>query len=511
MRLSTETLGIVSIIVAYLCVTLGTFNFGYIDFGDGNYLYISKRMAEGVVLYRDIVSPQPPVHLLIGSALVGACRDLGLSIQRELWVVRVYLALLHALTIFILWRVARQLFESPAVRVLGVGLYILMPNTYLWARAYQSENHELVFLYSAFLFLLWESRLGLALAGIFSVFGICTNMTFAPYLVLFIAYVLISRRRDWAWFLAPLAAGGAVLFLLFDSLSDGRYLENVITNQVGTFPKEGLWSYAVGKVFEEGGQLLWVEGGFIIPALLALIVLGGDRRERPAGAFVLWFSLFAMGSIVFVAKGGTEEYIFSLGEPMVALLAGFFLHTVVVGSGFGLDPGRFRSAPGKYLLRAVIAVFVFTTMFYQSLNHLRRSLIQETYEAPEWQAERVVNLIERFTDPDDLILAPPYYAYRSGRDLAGDCSSTFMWYIRYMHSRRYGLPDPVVDEQIGKMVEQFDSGQVKLALLHTRQLGQIPEIRRAVERNLRKLREQPIQSYNEVLEIFVAPARMEEP
>jgi hypothetical protein len=259
---------------------------------------------------------------------------------------------------------------------------------------------------------------------------------------------------------------------------------------------------------EEGGQLLQVEGGFIIPALLGLVVLAGKERKKQVNPFILWFGLFAMGSIVFVSKGGTEEYIFTLGEPMVALLAAFFLHTVVVGSGFGLRQPGFRSNPTLFILRIFITVFAVTTLFYQSVGHLGRSLVQDTYEAPEWQAERVNGLIERYTDPEDLIIAPPYYAYRSGRNLSGECSSTFMWYIRYMHARWYGPPDPVVDAQIERMVQQIDSGKVRLALLHTGQLGQIPEIRQAIERNLRKLKEQPIQSYNETLEIFVDPERM---
>lgn len=508
MRLSTESVAIISGVIVYVCVTLGTFNFGYIDFGDGNYLYISKRMTEGVVLYRDIVSPQPPVHLLVGSTLMRISRWLGLSIQGELWFVRAYLALLHSLTIFILWRIARHLFEDPVVRVLGIALFLLMPNTYLWTRGYQSENHEIVFLYSAFLFLLWENRIGLALAALASVLGIFTNMSFVPYLVLFVLWVFVSRRRQWGWFLIPFAACGGLLLAAFHVMSEGRYLENVVFNQMGTFPRAGLVRYAVGKILREGGQLLQVEGGFIIPALLSLVVLAGSQAKKPARPFILWFSLFAMGSIVFVAKGGTMEYIFVLGEPMVALLAGHFYHTVVVGSGFDLRPSRFDREPGIYLLRVFIAVFAATTLSYQSISHLRRSLIQETYEAPEWQAERVIQLVEQYTEPEDLIIAPPYYAYRSERILSGECSSTFMWYIRYKHARWYGPPDPVVDAQIERMVDEIDSGKVKLALLHTRQLGDIPEIRQAVERNLRKLKEEPIQSYNETLEIFVHPERI---
>ena len=44
--------------LVWLAVGIATLNEGYIDFGDGNYMYISWRMSEGAMLYRDILSPQ---------------------------------------------------------------------------------------------------------------------------------------------------------------------------------------------------------------------------------------------------------------------------------------------------------------------------------------------------------------------------------------------------------------------------------------------------------------------
>ncbi|MCA9426139.1 MAG: hypothetical protein KC994_13745, partial [Candidatus Omnitrophica bacterium] len=58
------------IVLVYILIIRVPFNHAYLDFGDGNYQYISWRMTEGVSLYTDILSPQPPFHLWTGAALV---------------------------------------------------------------------------------------------------------------------------------------------------------------------------------------------------------------------------------------------------------------------------------------------------------------------------------------------------------------------------------------------------------------------------------------------------------
>ena len=66
-----------------IVVVISTWGWTYWDFGDGNYLYVGRRINEGLVPYRDILAPQPPLHLLlsaisqrvggwIGSELIGA-------------------------------------------------------------------------------------------------------------------------------------------------------------------------------------------------------------------------------------------------------------------------------------------------------------------------------------------------------------------------------------------------------------------------------------------------------
>ena len=74
-------MALLTIVTVVLIVPL--WDLTYWDFGDGNYLYIGRRILEGLTPYEDILAPQPPLHLLMaagsqwfgglfGSQLIGA-------------------------------------------------------------------------------------------------------------------------------------------------------------------------------------------------------------------------------------------------------------------------------------------------------------------------------------------------------------------------------------------------------------------------------------------------------
>ena len=46
---------------------------------------------------------------------------------------------------------------------------------------------------------------------------------------------------------------------------------------------------------------------------------------RPEREYLVWYSLALLLSALYVSKGGTGDYIFTIGEPAVALFAAYFL------------------------------------------------------------------------------------------------------------------------------------------------------------------------------------------
>ncbi len=491
----------------YFLLGVLTINQGYIDFGDGNYLYISWRLSQGARLYQDIASPQPPLHLLAGRMLVGWGEALGGGMV-TLVLVRLFSIALHLLTGYIVMRIAQKLFEDDWAAALAGVIYLYLPIGFFWAKGYQSEPLLILFLTLGFWGLLWSERGGLLLAGVCSTLALFTNMTAVPYVGLFAVCVLASRRREALHFLVPLLGAGGILLAIFHSLSGGTYIQNVFLNQMGTFHRTDPLVYAVGKIISQGGNVLVAEGGFVLCAALGAIVYQCQDRLQVRQVAV-WYLFWGLGAIVFVSKGGTEDYIFSLAEPMVAVFSAFFLRFFYLGTfsawmaerGTGQLPARLTRAAALVALLAVLCV--------RGSWELLDTLSQGKYENTSSGVRRVLDYVEHYSEAGDPLWAPPYYAFLTRRRIPEDASSTFIWYIRYINRKAFGDPDVEGVNLVSRITRQLDGMQVPVVVLNLRrgQLGEVPEIRRAVEDNY-TLVDAQIPSRNEDLRIYVTQRKV---
>src|SRR5438309_1362575 len=64
--------GLIALAVGVLATTTRAYLQGamsYVDNGDGYYLYAAHRLAQGAVLYRDVMGTQPPLVYALGAAV----------------------------------------------------------------------------------------------------------------------------------------------------------------------------------------------------------------------------------------------------------------------------------------------------------------------------------------------------------------------------------------------------------------------------------------------------------
>lgn len=486
----------------YLVLNIITINRGYIDFGDGNYLYISWRLSQGARLYRDIVSPQPPLHLLVGRVLVGLGEALGGGML-TLALVRLFSIALHLLTAAIVVRVAQALFDDDWTSALAGSLFLFLPIGFFWAKGYQSEPLLIFFLTLGFWGLLWQQPQGRLLAGLCGALALFTNMTAVPYVGLFVVYVLASRRREALHFLVPLLGVGGILLGLFHFLSAGVYIENIFFNQVGTFHRTDPLGYAIRKIIGQGGNVLVAEGGFVLCSVLgAIVYLSQGKLEIRKVA--VWYLFWSLGAIIFVSKGGTEDYIFCLAEPMVAVFGAFFLRFFYLGTFSAWMEERASGALPARLTRAAALITLFAVLGVRGAWELVDTLSQGKYENSSAGVQRVLDYVEYYSDPGDPLWAPPFYAFMARRKIPEDASSTFIWYMRYLNHKVFGDPDREGVAMVSRIVEQLDGVTVPVVALNRRpgQLGAAEEIRQAAAKHYTLVDDQ-IHSRNEDLAIYV--------
>ncbi|MBZ0256248.1 glycosyltransferase family 39 protein, partial [bacterium] len=177
----------------YLLLAIASINEKYVDFGDGNYLYISWRVMKGELLYQDLPSPQPPLLLFLGSVLMGLGG--GEDIFIRLWQV-----IQHALTACCVVAIGHRIFTQNAVSYLAGAIYLFLPEGVWWAAGFQSE--PLLILFQSLNLLLFltavrEKKAGKVLYASAIISALCcyVNMTSLPYVVLQWVFVCLHFRH----------------------------------------------------------------------------------------------------------------------------------------------------------------------------------------------------------------------------------------------------------------------------------------------------------------------------
>jgi hypothetical protein len=465
----------------------------YLDFGDGNYQYISWRQLQGVRLYTDILSPQPPFHLWLGAGLVKLAGVIGVE---PLVVFRWGTHLIRLATSGAVFGGAWLLFGRGGIAFLASLLFLFLPEGYRWSQTYQSEHLELLFLTLGWMGCLTRAKWGGRVGGICSVCAIWTNMSALPFSLLLALMAWMFSPCRWSALFSVVATLAALLAVSL-GMAGTAYFENVWSNQVASFPS-GLDAW-VRSLYEQGTTLIQLEGPVILLALIGLYRFLQKHNQESAAPWspgqrilVTLYGIASIGSAIYVVKGGTVDYIFILAEPALAVFAAAVLVETFGDSGVecrvGLAPpgsgwwGKphptqiFHALSRTLLLAGVVALLVWAPMRF---NTAFRSQAGPGDNLPDVSAGRVVEfsdveartierVIHELSKPGDLIWAPPYFAALTGHPIAMDLSETYLWFVRWAHSAMGGKADPAVDQMISGLVELVEKEGISVMLLNDR-------------------------------------------
>ena len=496
---------LLSIAIIYSIIIILSWGENYIDFGDGNYIYIAKRMADGLTLYKDILAPQPPIHLYTGKFLCHLGNLFG--INSILIPFRFFSLCLHIFTFFLIYFIAKKIFVSEASALISAGIYMLIPIGFWWTRGYQSEPLEVFFLLFAFYFFSDFTKKSLIISAIFSTLAVFTNMTAVPYVLFNLLYLLIRKRKLFVYYFLPFFVLTLIIVFYFE-LKTGRYLENVFVNQVGSYPKKEMYpagpiAYAVSKIFKEGKDIIFWEGSYIIFSLLGLIGYFEKFKDRQEKEYVGLYTFFALGSFIFVTKGATMEYIFTIGEPWVALFAGLFFQQYIKNN-ITFKKSDFISfkdlSPYLSILFLILMIFIAGIIgFANAVGTFK----QKNDELNEEGVQKIKYFIEKNSKPEDAILSPPFYAVVTNRKIIEEYSELFLWTIKYWNEVIVSKKPGLGVEKVEKISQALREKKIPLAIIELDQTGRIPEIKKAIEENYTAILEQPFQTLNTRLLILI--------
>lgn len=514
-------LGALWVIVTLIHVSL--WGWTYWDFGDGNYMYIARRVREGLTLYRDILAPQPPLHIFGGVVSGGLGNLLWGS---DLYGIRVYTLLLRIGGSGMLFLLAWRFLRSPWIALGAAAIFLTLPIGFWWSLGYQSENVQLVFLLaSLFLLISWERR-QVALAGASIALAALCDMTTVPYFLVIVLYLAFRRPGLLAWYAGAAATVYLPIAVLVEIMTAGYFTNNVIFNQAGTFPRSDILAamggqdanfaeYAFRKITGEGLKVLHLEGGFLVMAVAGMALLARRSLRAPEAdnpdrwhrtEFMIWMGLGLFLSICFTAKGGTVNYVFVMAEPMVALFAAFAFAVVwgkALEGGLPGGPGRvvnvFDTRP---FLRLLLPSMLVVLVYLPAIPNIQATLHERQTELPERDVLAIQTFIEHYAAPGDTILAPPFYAFLTRTNVAAELAENYIWQIKWMNETFDGEPGDGV-AKMEELAELLRRREAKVVLLDLGQTGGVPAVREAIEKHYQLAEPEVLHTRNTRLGLYI--------
>src|SRR5919201_3007258 len=198
--------GLIALVVVALAATTRAYIQGalsYVDNGDGYYLYAAHRLAQGAVLYRDVMGTQPPLVYALGAAVF--------KLGGTLATLRLVSAALRALSTALVFLAGLRLFGNRLTAGLAALTYTLLPIGMVWDRSFDVNPPLTLMVLLAVWPLLQFTPRATRLAGVLAAVALFTKNLYAPLLVATLAYLAVRRRPLLGPYLQGVIVGLAAL------------------------------------------------------------------------------------------------------------------------------------------------------------------------------------------------------------------------------------------------------------------------------------------------------------
>lgn len=360
-----------------------------IAFGDGTYtdtvlLTAMLRVRDGLPLYPDVTKPPfmflhyGPLYPLVGG-IVARVADLGLvetlAMARTLSVV---MTLVAAGSVAGLARVCGA--TTPGALV-AAGLFLSSYVIHPWAYSARTDLPAAGFALAGMLVLLrWPSRAGAAGAGLLMAAGFECKQTYAIGVA--VAGLSLVWQRHWSRMAILIGAWLGVVTataLVMSSLTDGRFLEQTIGNNVIPFRPATVPKHLA----------------FYLPQSFTVLILAGvglcaGRRVGPASVTMRLYALATtvVGIVSIARMGSNYNYLLEATAVLTVFGGVGFTRLLRVIESVQADnrgPGRIRTAGAALLAAAMTSAMslpVFTLWVSAEYPPDQSALIAAIRERP---------------------------------------------------------------------------------------------------------------------------------
>jgi len=372
-------------------------NLAYLDYVDGYYLYAAHRVAQGAVLYRQIMGVQPPGIYLAGAALF--------RIHDSIDAARAYALLVHSATVLLVFVIARRTFRRDGVALLAATLYSLAPYSLVWSRTFDPNPLVGCLGLATLLALSVGTTSRAALAGCLGALALATKVWYVPVGAASVLYMARHARGLLLPYFGALVPVLGIVFAAGTAAAGGAFWRGLLAQDASGLSGNWLLASLVDVALRD------------LP-LLALGLLGLPllRRRGRAGVLVCWYSVATCAVLLATVKAGTFAPVFQFAEPGLAIAAAAYL-AAQLPPRTARHPARVaRNRPP--LLPGLLSLGFLATAY---------ASVAATPPPSDAPVRAIVRTIEAHSRPGATLLSPPYYLYLTGRRAFGEYADINLW------------------------------------------------------------------------------------
>jgi hypothetical protein len=400
-----DRLAFFGFVVFFLILAFLGIDHSCLDAADSAYLASSDAIARGMVPYQDFLLAHPPLLFLLGAPLA----KIGMGVLPF----RIFSILVSAGLGLAIWRLAYKLTANTGIAMLAGVLALFAPLGLFFSKEFINDPLLALLTVVILLLLFSRSKRALAAAGALSILATLTKLTWAPMLVVCIAYVILFRRKT-AWIYLTVALGGSIAAaVIVHLLTGGAYLNDILGAQA---------SKALSlSNFTDGLERIWrIDWPLIIPAAagtwFAARAIMRRQQMSPGlkGRLFLvagWF-LSGLALLFTLPLEGHDTNLFLLAEPVFAVLGAWGI--------MGLAERRTLLAIAVVSAWVVVAVPVLVDRDRDFLNRSNAADVSV-----------IVAEIRDRSAEDQASLVPGCYAVESERPVTHDFFDQFLWEEKY--------------------------------------------------------------------------------
>lgn len=414
-----------------------------LDAADSTYLVTSRALADGQMPYRDFLVAHPPLLFLLGMPLA----KLGAGVLPF----RVFILLLMAALGVAVWRLAFRITANDKLAMLAGALTLFAPLGLFFSKTFINDYLVSFIAVLTILLLTGKSRFSIIGAGVLGVFGTLAKLTFLPFLLVCIVFVLIFRRRQ-AWIYIVVALGGSLAaVLILQWVTGGAYLNNILGSQASKgFSFANLYD-GLHRIWQMDWPLMvpaWAGAWFALRALRKREQLGGQLKGR---LFLLVGWLLAGVAILGTLPAeGHDTNLFLLTEPAVAVLAAWGIVALA-------ERGR------------LVPIVLIAGWLVLAVPNLTDKAHDYFFRSNDSDVAVIVAEVQNRSTECQPVLIPGCYAVEAGRPVTLDFYDPFLWEEKYKRGDENavglfdGLKQDLAQEKPPAVV--FGEGQPSLDIL----------------------------------------------